>query len=420
MAKQQLHKRLSLEHVKYVLDKYLQGKIKACEAIDKLSLGKTRFYELAKKYEDDPQNFQLDYQRQKQTRKIDQAVEKNILKELSLEKEKIIGDKNVPTTNYNYSYIKNLLQDKYSQQVSVPTIINRAKENGFYLGRKPKKMHDREVATSFIGELTQHDSSHHLFAPDGNTKWYLISSLDDYSRLLMYVDLWFQETTFAHISALESAILNYGIPFAYYVDQHRIFRYIKNRDNSSYHVNYSKFTDDCSPKWKQVLENLKVKITYALSPQAKGKIERPYRWLQDHLVRTCVREGITKIDEARQVLKEEVDKYNYHQVHSTTKEIPIIRFERAKKENKSLFKEFRPELINQTSKDIFCLKEKRIINQYRQIHFKNITIQVPGVNPGQTVGLNIYPYLKDKKTELRIWHQDKFLTSVIINKILIN
>jgi hypothetical protein len=38
-----------------------------------------------------------------------------------------------------------------------------------------------------------------------------------------------------------------------------------------------------------------VKVTYALSPQAKGKIERPYGWLQDRLIRTCVREDATDI-----------------------------------------------------------------------------------------------------------------------------
>jgi len=29
---------------------------------------------------------------------------------------------------------------------------------------------------------------------------------------------------------------------------------------------------------------LGVDVIYALSPQAKGKVERPYRWLQDRIV----------------------------------------------------------------------------------------------------------------------------------------
>jgi len=38
-----------------------------------------------------------------------------------------------------------------------------------------------------------------------------------------------------------------------------------------------------------------VKVIYALSPQAKGKVERPYRWIQDRLVKTCYRENIRDI-----------------------------------------------------------------------------------------------------------------------------
>jgi len=70
-----------------------------------------------------------------------------------------------------------------------------------------------------------------------------------------------------------------------------------------------------------VLNDLNVDVTYALSPQARGKIERPYQWLQDRIVRTCAREKIREIDEAQKVLEEEVGRYNYHQVHSTTGEV---------------------------------------------------------------------------------------------------
>jgi hypothetical protein len=61
-----------------------------------------------------------------------------------------------------------------------------------------------------------------------------------------------------------------------------------------------------------------VKVAYALFPQAKGKIERPYRWIQDRLVRTCYRENIRDIKKAQLILNYLIRKYNYHLVHSTT------------------------------------------------------------------------------------------------------
>lgn len=76
---------------------------------------------------------------------------------------------------------------------------------------------------------------------------------------------------------------------------------------------------------------LGVDVSYALSPQEKGKIKRPYRWLQDRIVRTCAIEKLTAIRDIRAVLKEELVRYNSHQVHSTTGEVPSIRFDRARK-----------------------------------------------------------------------------------------
>ena len=111
-----------------------------------------------------------------------------------------------------------------------------------------------------------------------------------------------------------------------------------------------------------VIDECKVKPIYALSPQARGKIERPYRWQQDRVVRGCAREGIKTIEEAEQVLEKEITRYNYHQVHSTTGEAPIIRFERAIREKKSLFREFKIPSPYTSIKDIYCLRVERRLN----------------------------------------------------------
>jgi len=79
-------------------------------------------------------------------------------------------------------------------------------------------------------------------------------------------------------------------------------------------------------------------MIYALSPQAKGKIERPYRWLQDRIVRTYALDHVYSSTDARRIFLEEVHHCNYLQLHSTTQEIPAIRFEKAKKDKRSLFR----------------------------------------------------------------------------------
>ena len=65
---------------------------------------------------------------------------------------------------------------------------------------------------------------------------------------------------------------------------------------------------------------------------AEREIERPYHWLQDRIVRTCTIEKLTIINEVRDVLREELDRYYNHEVHYTTGEIPSIRFEKVGRE----------------------------------------------------------------------------------------
>lgn len=405
MAKQ-LHKRFPDEQVKSLLERYLSKEIESSYILDILGIKRRRFFELVKRYREDPENFSISYRREKSTRTISKEIEENIIKELSIEKS-LIKNRDMPIKSYNYSYVKDQLWNKYGQRVSLPTIIDRAKKNNFYFPRPKKKSHDREVLTNYVGELIQHDSSWHKWSPYVEEKWHLITSLDDYSRNLLYAEFVDPETSWDHILSLESVILRHGLPYAYYVDSHSIFRFVQGRD--SFWRKHYKVTDEVDPQWKQVLNECQVKITYALSPQAKGKVERPYGWLQDRIVRTCARESIRTIEQARELLKAEVSRYNNHQVHSTTGEIPSLRFHHALEEKKSLFRKFSVSPPYQSSKDIFCLRAERVVNPYRKISFNNLEFRISGVPIRETVQLRIIPDKVSGVAEIRFWYDNKLV-----------
>jgi len=398
----QLHKRFTSDQVKEFLERYSNNEIERDYVQQILGIKRRRFFVLLKEYKENPQLFTIQYQKTKPSRSISADIEHNILKELATDK-KIIQDKNVPLKSYNYSYIQKRLRQTYRQKVSLNTIINRAKTHGFYLKKPKNKPHDREVLTHYAGELIQHDSSHHLWAPAAQEKWYLITSLDDYSRFILYAALVRIETSWTHILALQTFILRYGFPYAYYVDSHSIFRFVQGRD-SHWRKHYL-LTDDTSPQWKQVLQDCNVKVTYALSPQAKGKMERPYGWLQDHLIRTCVREDVAQIKPAQQILRQELYRYNYRQVHSTTQEIPYFRFQKALKQKQSLFREFKIQPPFQSAKDIFCLRMDRTVDPYRRVSINHMQFKLHA-DPGKQVNLRIYP-LNDQLIEIRFWCEGK-------------
>ena len=176
----QLHKNFTDHQIGDLICRYLAKEIERSYIQEILGIKKTRFFALVKKYKENPESFSIEYSRGKATIKISKEVENNIMKELNIEK-KLIADPEVPLRSYNYSYIKYRLASKYKQKVSTPTIINRAKKAGFYLKKPKRKVHDREILTNYVGELIQHDSSHHKFSPYSKSKWYLITSIDDCS-----------------------------------------------------------------------------------------------------------------------------------------------------------------------------------------------------------------------------------------------
>jgi len=399
----QIHKRFSSDQIKELLERYERNELERKDIQEILGIKRRRFFILLKQYKENPKHFTIQYERNTPPR-ISPDIEQNILKELSIEKE-IIQNPAIPLKSYNYSYIKDRLRGKYHQKVSLTTIIHRAKQHGFYHPKPKRTLHDREVLTRYAGELIQHDSSHHLWAPAAQEKWYLITSLDDYSRFLLYAVLVRKETSWTHILALQTVLLRYGLPYAYYVDSHSIFRFVRGRDALWYQ--HHLLTDEATPQWKQVLEDCNVKVIHSLSPQARGKIERPYGWLQDRLIRTCVREEVTQIQQAQRLLNQELFRYNHRQVHSTTQEIPYSRFQKALNQNQSLFRKFTVKPPFLSAKDIFCLRMDRTVDSYRRISVNNLQFKVHA-DPKKQVNLRFYP-LNDHISEIRFWCEGKLI-----------
>ena len=400
----QLHKRFTSDQVQELLGRYLSKEVERKYIEEILGISRRRFFMLLNQFREDPSHFTIQYHRTAAPRCISAEIEQNILNELAIEKQ-IIENKEIPLSTYNYSFIKDRLRKTYHQKVSLNTIIHRAKSHGFYLKKPQRTTHDREVLTRYAGELIQHDSSYHLWAPGAKEKWYLITSLDDYSRFLLYAVFVRKETSWTHILALQTVILRHGLPLAYYVDSHSIFRFVRGRDSLWYQ--HHLLTDETTPQWKQVLQECNVKVIHSLSPQARGKIERPYGWLQDRLIRTCVREDVTEIQHAQKVLNQELYRYNYRQVHSTTQEVPYFRFQKALKEKQSLFREFKIRPPFQSAKDIFCLRMDRTVDPYRRVSINHLQFKVHA-DPRKQVHLRIYP-LNDQLFEIRFWSEGKLI-----------
>jgi len=97
----QLHKKFTDDQVKELIERYLKGEIERTYIQDILVIKKRRFFILVKSYRENPKSFSIQYSRRSKTRTISQSTEKNILKELAIEK-KLIENEAIPLRSYNY------------------------------------------------------------------------------------------------------------------------------------------------------------------------------------------------------------------------------------------------------------------------------------------------------------------------------
>jgi len=405
----QLHKRFTDDQVKMLFNLYGRQIISLPQALQQLGCSRPRFFQLLKQYRANPDEFTIAYARHNPQHHLSERIDRVIHEELERDKQLIIA-KDVPIWHYNYQAVRDSVVKRTHRPVSAQTVRNRARKWGYWRPKKKvEKRIPREVATEAVGMLLQHDASTHRWSPYVSVSWDLITTLDDHSRYLLYADFVVKESTWAHIKALRDVVLRYGIGLSYYVDSYSVFRYVCH--GQSYWHRQRLTTDQVLTQWRRVVDKCNMQVIFALSPQAKGKVERPYRWLQDRIVRRCAHDHITDLDQARLILQEERQRYNEHQVHSTTGEIPAVRFQRAVREGRTCFRPFQLTKPYTSDKDIFCLHEFRKVDGYNRIALEGYKIQVPVKVPRKTdLELHIVPH--NKRTEVRLWYENQVIKVV--------
>lgn len=404
-----LHKTTNIETVRQCCACYENHSLTLDDCLGQLGIKRRRFYQLLRTYRAGTLT-SLQPKRSTAHLRLPQTTDDRIRAELDKEKE-LITNKDSTIRFYNYQAVTDTVNEQLKTPISAQTIRNRAKDWGYWLGRPlPQRAHTRVVMTTASGMLLQHDASTHLYAPDAAVKWVLITTLDDYSRLLVFADLFLEESSWAHIAALQSVVETYGVGANYYTDNHAIFRFTQRTE--TYFRKPQKDPVVIKTQWEMAVKATGMGIIYATSPEGKGKIERPYRWLQDRLTRRCAKAHVTSLDDARALLHEEIHRYNERTVHSTTKEIPLVRFRNSlTTEGQSIFTPFVIPQPYTSSRDIFCLREERKVDGYNQIQWRgNACKLTQSVPEGATVQLHIVP--DEARPELRIWYKDRLIQSV--------
>jgi transposase len=166
--------------------------------------------------------------------------------------------------------------------------------------RKAKRVFQVRERRSRFGELIQIDGSHHDWFEGRAAKCALLVFIDDASGRLTGLHFAPSETARGYLEVLRSHVLAHGAPLALYSDRHGIFR-INAKDVDK---------GDGLTTFTRVTERLKIGQICASTPQAKGRVERANKTLQDRLVREMRLAGIDNMAAARAFLPGYMARYN--------------------------------------------------------------------------------------------------------------
>src|SRR4249920_582185 len=162
---------------------------------------------------------------------------------------------------------------------------------------RPKKRGEKRVfqirdRRPRFGELVQIDGSPHDWFEGRAPRCTLIVFVDDATSRLIALHFAPAECTKAYLEALRDQVLTHGRPLAFYSDRHGVFR-VNAKDAES---------GDGKTEFGRVAERLDIGLIHALTPQAKGRVERANQTLQDRLVKEMRLRGIATMAEAEAYL----------------------------------------------------------------------------------------------------------------------
>ena len=160
--------------------------------------------------------------------------------------------------------------------------------------RKKKEIHrEWRQRKASRGEMVQYDGSYEHWFEDRGPKICLLASIDDADG-----EAWAQfdehEGVYPTFNFWRDYIERFGKPYSIYVDKF-----------STYSMNHrlAKENPDTLTQFERATKELNIGIIHAHSPQAKGRVERLFKTLQDRLIKELRLNNISTIKEANEFLE---------------------------------------------------------------------------------------------------------------------
>lgn len=257
------------------------------------------------------------------------------------------------------------LSERHDISVSVETLRNWMTADGLWIpySRRKPRVYQPRYRRDCLGELVQIDGSPHDWFEGRAPKCCLLVFVDDATGRIMYLRFGETESAFDYMLATREYVEKHGKPLAFYSDKHGIFR-----------VNHAAGSKS-GTQFGRVLHDIGVELICANNPQAKGRVERANKTLQDRLIKEMRLNKISSIEEANAWLETFIVNFNQ-------------RFAKTPKYPKNLHRPVAETIVDLD--DIFSWQEIRKLSKSLTFHYdKMIYLVEPTEENTRIAGENI-------------------------------
>lgn len=251
--------------------------------------------------------------------------------------------------DFGPTFASEKLWENHRLKINSESLRQRMIKAGLWRNKIKKISHRswRERKECF-GELVQLDGSPHDWFEGRAPICTLLAFIDDATSEVLHLEFT-KEATIPIMRASKNYFEKHGLPKELYVDRGKCFK-----------VNIHNEDEDKITQYRRAIEELGIKMIYARSPEAKGRVERLFGTLQDRLVKELRLKGTSDIRQANSfILNEYLAKHN-------------AKYAIYPKSNSNLHRKIDGFNLD----NILCLKEKRILNFDFTLRFKNKWFQL--------------------------------------------
>ncbi|MBU1146785.1 MAG: ISNCY family transposase [Candidatus Omnitrophica bacterium] len=213
-------------------------------------------------------------------------------------KNKILGFCRGVYSGFNPTFASEKLFERNKITISRETLRQWFITEGIrYEKRKARPHRQWRERKRYYGEMIQMDGSHHDWFEGRSQPCVLMGYIDD-ATSKVYARFYTYEGTIPAMDSFKRYIVKYGIPVSIYLDRHAAY---KSKGKATLEEELS--GREPMSEFERALDDLGIRVIFAQSAPAKGRIERLFKTFQDRLIKEMRLRRIKSIPEGNTFLR---------------------------------------------------------------------------------------------------------------------